>query len=155
MKIYLIPAFVLILIFTLKVEAMSLLNIGKTCVFSEVRIQIMSEGKPVSNALVTRQWDWNKRGKDESKTDAEGYVSFPAVYESSVSKLLPTELVIGQQLAVTFNGKEKEIWTNSKREPEENSEYGGKPFVAECELTDEEVLIEEYGSLMVTVCKLK
>jgi len=68
--------------------------------------------------------------------------------------MFPIELVIGQQLTVSINGEEKEIWTNSKRDPEENSEYAGKHFSAECELTDEEVLIEKNGSLMVTVCKL-
>ena len=64
------------------------------------------------------------------------------------------ELVIGQQLSTEIEGEEKVFWTNGKREPEENAEYGGAKFDAICELSDEEKLIENYGSLMVTTCKL-
>lgn len=134
---------------------MSFFNPGKTCVFSEVKARLMLDGKPVANAKVTRQWDWNKRKSDEATTDENGYVSFPAVYESSSVRLLPAELVISQQLSVEVAGEEKVFWTNGKREPEENAEYGGAPFSVVCELNDEEVLIEEYGSLMVTMCKLE
>lgn len=155
MRSLLVSVFILSLIFIQRVEALSLFNIGKTCVFSEVQMQILLNGKPVSNTLVTRQWDWNKRNRDESKTDENGRVSFPAVYESSASRLFPTELVIGQQLSVLVDGEEKVLWSNSKREPEENSEYGGETFDVVCELTDEEMLIEDYGSLMVTMCKRK
>ena len=137
-----------------KVEAMSIFDIGKTCVFSEVKVRLLLDGKPVAKAKVTRKWDWNKQHSDHNFTDEQGRVSFPAVYESSVSRLLPMELVIGQQLSVQINGEEKVFWTNSKREPEINAEYGGAPFVAECELQKDEMLIEDYGSLMVTMCKL-
>jgi hypothetical protein len=137
-----------------KVEAIPILDIGKTCVFSEVKIHLLLDGKPVINKKVVRQWDWNKRGSDERTTDENGYVFFPAIYESSVSRLLPTELVIGQQLSVKLNGEEKVFWTNSKREPEQNAEYGGREFQITCELKNKEVLIEEYGSLMVTLCTL-
>lgn len=135
-------------------EAMSVLDIGKTCVFSEVKVRLLLDGKSIARAKVTRQWDWNKQSYDHSLTDEQGRVSFPAVFESSVSRLLPMELVIGQQLSVQINGEEKVFWTNSKREPEVNTEYGGAPFIAECELQNDEVLIENYGSLMVTMCKL-
>jgi len=137
-----------------KVEAMSIFGVGKTCVFSEVKVRLLLDGKPVSDAKVTRKWDWNNKNSDQKITDKSGLVSFPAVFESSVSRLLPMELVIGQQLSVELNGEEKIFWTNSKREPEENAEYGGSPFIAECELSNEEELVEDYGSLMVTMCKL-
>lgn len=144
----------LALILVQKVEAMSIFDIGKTCVFSEVKVRLLLDGKPVAKAKVTRKWDWNKQNSDHNVTDEQGRVSFPAVFESSVSRLLPMELVIGQQLSVQINGEEKVFWTNSKREPEVNAEYGGAAFVAECELRNDEVLIENYGSLMVTMCKL-
>lgn len=144
----------LALIFSSEVEAMSIFGVGKTCVFSSVNIRLLDNGEPVSNAKVTRQWEWNKRNSDESVTNNDGYVSFPAVFESSVSRLLPIELVIGQQLSVQINGEEKVFWANSKREPEENAEYGGAQFQVVCELSNDEVLIEDYGSLMVTKCKL-
>jgi hypothetical protein len=82
-------------------------------------------------------------------------VSFPAVYESSAARLLPTELVVGQQLSVLIAGEEKIFWSNSKRKPEENSEYGGNQFRISCELLEEEVVIKDYGSLMLTMCKLE
>jgi len=145
----------LALIFITEVEAMSIFGVGNTCVFSAVKVRLMHNGKPVSNAKVTRQWEWNKRNSDESVTTDDGVVSFPAMFESSMSRLLPMELVIGQQLSVQINGEEKIFWTNSKREPEENAEYGGAKFQLVCELNDEEKLIEDYGSLMVTICKLE
>lgn len=134
---------------------MSFFNPTRTCVFSEVKARLILDGKPVVGTKVIRQWNWNKKKTDESVTDESGYVYFPAVFESSVARLLPAELVIGQQLSVEINGENKVFWSNGKREPEENAEYGGAQFSVVCELSDEEVLIEEYGSLMVTMCKLE
>ena len=136
------------------VQAMSILGIGKTCVFSAVKLRLLQNGKPVSNTKIYREWDWNAPHSDESVTDDEGYVMFPAVFESSVSRLLPIELVITQQLSVKIGGEEKFLWTNAKRRPEEHSEYAGAKFDVVCELNDEEILIEDYGSLMLTICKL-
>jgi len=144
----------LALIFFPKVEAMSIFDVGKTCVFSSVKVQLLQNGKPVVNAKVSREWNWNSSKEDESTTNADGYVTFPAVFESSVSRLLPIEIVITQHLSVNINGEELVFWTNAKRKPEENSEYGGAEFDAICELSEEEVLVEDYGSLMLTKCKL-
>mgnify|MGYP006983099957 CR=1 FL=1 len=146
--------FVFLLIF-LEASAMSFLNPTKTCVFSEVRARLVLNGEPLKGVKVTRQWNWNKKKTDESVSDEHGYVHFPAIFESSVARLLPTELVIGQQLSVEIDGQSKVFWANGKREPEENAEYGGARFNVVCELSDEEILIEDYGSLMVTMCKLE
>lgn len=143
------------LLISLEASAMSFFNPTKTCVFSEVRARLVLNGKPIVGATVTRQWNWNKKRTDESVTDENGFVHFPAIFESSVARLLPTELVIGQQLSVEINGATKVFWANGKREPEENAEYGGASFNVVCELSEEEVLIEDYGSLMVTMCKLE
>ncbi len=134
--------------------AMSIFKPGKTCVFSPVKIHLTKDGQPVSDATVTRQWEWNDRREDVANTDENGVVEFDAVYESSVSRLLPTELVVGQQLSVDINGEEIILLTNSKREPEENAEFGGNKFHVRCELNEEERLVEDYGSLMVTKCHL-
>jgi len=133
---------------------MSFLGMGKVCVFSELTVHLTLDGLPLANKKVTRQWEWDNLNSDEMMTNNDGLVSFPAVFESSVSRLLPMELVVGQQLSVELDGNDKVFWTNSKREPKENAEYGGVVFLADCELNDEEVLIEDYGSLMVTQCKL-
>ena len=124
------------------------------CVFSAVKARLLLNGKPVSNAKVKRRWSWNKRKFDESVTNDDGYVFFPAVFESSVSRLLPIELVIGQGLLVEIEGEERVFWSNTKREPEENAEYGGTEFDVICELNNEDILIEDYGTLMATMCKL-
>lgn len=145
----------LFFLISLEASAMSFFNPTKTCVFSEVKARLVLDGKPVVGAKVTRQWNWNKKKTDESVTDENGYVHFPAVYESSVARLLPAELVVGQQLSIEINGMQKVFWTNGKREPEENAEYGGNPFSVVCNLNEEDVLIEDYGSLMVTMCKLE
>src|SRR5690554_3551266 len=119
--------------------SMSFFNPTKTCVFSEVKARLMFNGEPLRNMKVIRQWEWHKRRSDESMTDNDGYVTFPAVYESSVTRLLPAEIVIGQQLSVVVGDQETIFWSNVKVEPEENSEYGGSKFNLACELGDEEV----------------
>lgn len=133
----------------------TMLGIGKTCVFSSVKAQLLMNGKPLSNVKVTRKWDWNSEKSDESTTDENGFVTFPAVFESSASRLLPVEIVIAQSLSVQVDGEQKDFWISSKREPEENSEYGGKNIDITCELTDDEQLIKDYGiSKILTMCKL-
>lgn len=134
---------------------MGIFDGAKTCVFSAVNARLTLNGVPLANAKVIRQWDWNERKRDQAMTDENGNVSLPAMYESSITRLLPTELVIGQQLSIEVDGEERVFWTNSKREPEENAEYGGHAVRLSCELSDEEALIEDYGSLMVTMCKLE
>lgn len=136
-------------------SAMSIFKPGKTCVFSPIKVRLTKDGQPVVKATVTRQWEWNDRNEDAATTNENGVVEFPAVYESSISRLLPTELVVGQQLSVDINGEEIVFFTNSKREPEENAEFGGDKFYVRCELAEEERLVEEYGSLMVTKCHLE
>ncbi len=131
-----------------------MLGIGKTCVFSSVKMQVIKSGEPVRNAQVIRRWEWNELKEEKTVTDEHGYFSFPAVFESSVSRLLPIELVIAQGIYIIDEGEENRIWSNSKRKPEENAEYGGRSIDLICELKDEKVLIEDYGSLMVTMCQL-
>lgn len=142
------------LLISVGATAMSFFNPLRTCVFSEVNARLMLNGEPVIGAKVVRKWNWHKERSDESVTDANGYVNLPAVYESSITRLLPIELVIGQQLSVFIDGKETIFWANGKREPEANAEYGGSLFRIACELTNEEMLIEGYGSLMLTMCTL-
>lgn len=137
------------------VIAMSIFNPTKTCVFSEVRARLTMNGEPLQYAKVTRQWEWHKRKSDEAYTDENGVVSFPAVYESSLTRLLPVEIVIGQELSVSFQGQSVIIWSNSKRQAEPRSEYAGAAFDVTCELTKERAVTRDYGSLMLTMCKLQ
>lgn len=136
------------------VIAMSIFDAVKTCVFSEVRAQLLMNGEPIRNTKVIRRWEWNELREDSTTTDENGYFNFPAIFEFSISQFLPIEVVIGQQLSTTVEGKEIKFWSNSKREPEKNTEYGGDLFIITCELSDEEALIKEFGARMVTMCKL-
>lgn len=148
-----ILSFALLLVVSTGVAGM--LGIGKTCVFSSVKARLLVDGKPVANKKVIRKWNWNNPESDESMTDDNGYVSFPSVFESSVSRLLPIEISISQSLSVEVNGEVKDFWISSKREAEENSEYGGSNIDITCELTGEETLIKDYGiSKILTVCQL-
>ncbi|MFV1977430.1 MAG: DUF6795 domain-containing protein, partial [Candidatus Scalindua sp.] len=135
--------------------AMSVLGIGKVCVFSAVKLRLLHDGKPVANTKVKREWEWNTPNFDESVTDDDGYVFFPAVFESSLTRLLPIELVITQGLSVKIDGEEEYFWTSGKRQPEENTEYGGAKFDVICELNNEIIGIRDYRSPIVTLCKLK
>ena len=132
-----------------------MLGLGKTCVFSSVKARLLLNGKPAAYAKVRREWNWNKPNSDEGTTDEQGYVMFPAVFESSMSRLLPIEIAISQRLLVEVNGDFKEFWLNDKREPGENEEYYGAPFDVVCELTDAAKLISApIGLGKLTACKL-
>lgn len=46
----------------------------------------------------------------------------------------------------------KKIWSNSKREPEENAEFNGRPIELVCEMTNETEIYRDFGSRMRTLC---
>lgn len=149
------PAPTIIIILIISLGLVTVYWLGRTCVFSNVKARLLMNGKPVSYAKVRREWDWNKEKSDVSITDENGVVTFPAVYESSVARLLPLEVVISQRLLVEIDGEYKEFWLNSKREPGKNREYGGAAFDVVCELTNEEKLIKSaVGVGKLTVCAL-
>lgn len=134
---------------------MTLFDIGKVCVFSEVKAQLLLDGKPVSGATVTRIWNWDKRASDSTVTDVNGNFSFPAVHQRSVKPLLPLEITITQQLSTTLDGKDFILWRGAKRDGEEQSELDGAPFNLTCELTNEERLIDNFRSPILTLCTIK
>lgn len=142
----------LALIFIPEVEAMSIFDVGKTCVFSAVKVRLTKDGVPLKNTRVIRRWEWNNLREDSTTTDENGYFEFPAVFEKSVSRMLPIELVIAQGLYVVDGDEEKKIWSNSKREPEENAEFSGKSFDLSCEMTNEIKTYRDFGSRMRTLC---
>lgn len=144
---------VLLFIFSQGSVAMSIFDIGKVCVFSSVKGRLSLDGEPLKNVRVTREWNWHNKKSDETVTDESGDFSFPSVHERSISQYLPAEIAITQKLSVRVNGEEVEFWINAKDDGKENSEYGGDPIDLTCELSNEKVLIEKYGSLMLTMCK--
>lgn len=132
---------------------MSLFDIGKVCVFSKVKARITVNGEPLKNTVVIRKWEWRELRQDRTTTDENGYFTLPAVFERSiVNRALPIELVIAQGIYVETEGEVKKIWSNSKREPEENAELGGQPINLSCELTNDMKITRQYGSIMNTLC---
>lgn len=131
---------------------MSLFNPTKTCVFSAVKAQLTMNGQALKGVTVVRRWEWQTLREDVTKTDDAGFFSFPAVFESSVTRLLPVELVIAQGLYVKIGNEEKKFWSNSKREAKENAEFNGQPISLVCELTHEMKITREFGSMMNTLC---
>ena len=140
--------------FSFLVVGCGIFNPLKTCVFSPVKAQLLLNGQPVKEATVIRRWDWQKLREDHTVTDDNGYFYFPAVYEYSIIRLLPIEIVIGQGLYTMVDDEEMSFWTNARRDPEENAEYQGRAIDITCDLKDEEILIKEFGARMVTLCQL-
>lgn len=132
--------------------AMGIFDFGKVCVFSNVKAKLTLSGVPISNAKVIRRWEWQKLKEETTTTNAGGEFEFPAIFERSITRFFPSELVVGQALYVVVDGQERAIWSNSKRRPEENSEFRGKPISISCELTNEREIAREFGSLMYTLC---
>lgn len=135
-----------------KGASMSVFDIGKACVFSQVKGQVTFEGKPVSGAKIVRIAKWQKEETDETMTDSEGNFELPPMYHRSVVKLLPAEFVTSQRLMVIHDNKEYGIWFTTKRAPEENSELNGKPLAFKCELTDEPRFDHSYRASIKTIC---
>lgn len=147
--------FPFLLFFALQgVLAMSFLNPTKTCVFSSVKARLTMNGEPLKGVTVIRRWEWHELKEETTQTDAQGNFSFPAVFESSVTRMLPMELVIAQGLYVKVGAEEKKFWSNSKREPKENAEYNGRPISLVCELTHEMKTTRENGAIRSTLCNL-
>lgn len=144
--------FVFVFIFSTGTFCMSIFDAGKACTFSRMELEITHEGKPVKNALVKRTVSWKKDKVDEFRTDEFGRVVLPEVLERSVTQLLPLEFVVAQGVNVYYEDKEYEIWINSKRRPERNSELGGKDLSLKCELTNEAKVYREFRTLLMTSC---
>jgi hypothetical protein len=147
----------LLLIFAFQQEAlpMSLFNPTKTCVFSAVKAKLTRNGVPLKGVTVIRRWKWHEPREDAAKTDDKGQFTFPAVFESSVTRLLPMEVVIGQSMYVKVNGEEEMFWVNSKRDGKENGEYGGRVMSLVCEMTNEMKIYNDGGVMMSTLCSLE
>lgn len=135
--------------------AMSVFSMGKICAFSEIRAVVTKNGEPVSGLKIIREIEWKKTQTEETTTNEKGEFHFPALYVKSMSKFLPSEIVIPQALIVEIDGKESEIWINTKRDAEENSELGGEPLSLTCELTESRQIYNDFGSLLSTNCKWK
>ncbi len=131
---------------------MGLSDVGKVCLFSKMEGVIKLDGVPVNNAKLVRTVNLTKDKTDEAVTDQNGYFKFDAIFARTITKLLPMEFVSNQEVWAHYRGKEYRIWMSVKREPDENSESQGKPFIVECELNSKERIFDVDGSPIFTLC---
>lgn len=114
---------------------------GQLCLFSAVEGIVLSQGKPVSNAVLSRQfvWTWGKEsGTDETRTNAAGEFTLPAIFRNSLTaSFLPHQPLIEQTLLIKHQNREYKAWMFDKMDYQENSELGGKPIFLRCSLETE------------------
>lgn len=126
----------------------------KQCLFSEMTGVVSFEGKPAAGVKLVRLVNKNKDIIDETITDEDGNFTFPAVFTKSyLSKILPTEFVVYQNITAYFNDQEFEVWSGVKRTPDENAESRGKPLVVKCNLSQPDVeFVSIAGTLIHSRC---
>lgn len=114
---------------------------GKMVLFSAVRGQVLLEGKPVGGATVEREFEWawkSEKGRDTTRTDADGRFSMAAITRSSfLGSLLPHEPVVRQVITIDHGGRRYKAWATHKRDYDENGELDGRPIVMTCRLEAE------------------
>ena len=128
---------------------MSIYSPLKTCVFSAVKARLTKNGKPLIGATVIRRWEWRDLQEESTKTDTQGWFTYSAKFENSVTRLLPLELVIAQALYVVVDGVETKFWSNSKREPQENTEFNGNSIYLLCEMNNPNKSTKEFGAIIL------
>lgn len=150
---FMILSFLVLSVLSIKgASAMGLSDVGKVCLFSKMEGVIKLDGVPVNNAKLVRTVNLTKDKTDEAVTDQNGYFKFDAIFARTITKLLPMEFVSNQEVWAHYRGKEYRIWMSVKREPDENSESQGKPFIVECELNSKERIFDVDGSPIFTLC---
>ncbi|WP_133060629.1 DUF6795 domain-containing protein [Parendozoicomonas haliclonae] len=134
---------------------MSILDAGKACVASELKVTITQNGAPIKDAKITRKVVWENVGDkdDATTTSATGEFSLPALYMRSVTRsVLPLEFVAKTLVQVEVDGEQHRLFYAIKRSEEENNEFGGEPGILTCELNNEEELKEFGATLIKTRC---
>lgn len=133
-------------------QAMSMSDLGKVCLFSNISGVILMDGKPVVNARLVRTVDLSGKETDEAQTDNQGHFEMPAVFVRTITKFLPQEFSSSQEIIVHYQNKEYRMWSGVKRKPEENTESRGKPLIVKCELNSEETMIKVNNSPIFSLC---
>ena len=126
----------ILLTFSYGVYAVSI----KQCLFSSMTGVVNFEGKPAAGVKLVRMVNYNKDVFDETVTDEQGNFHFPAIFRNNYAGvILPMEFVVLQEITAHVNNEEVEMWSGTKRSPEENSESRGKPLIVKCDLSQPDV----------------
>lgn len=126
---------------------------AEVVIFSQISGQILSNGVPLPNALITRTSEYKELITDQTTTDANGSFQFAEQTHKRLFTLFPAEFVVAQSITVKTNDAEYLIWSNSKRAPEANSELGGAKIDISCNLEDPLKIYKEFGSILRTNCR--
>ena len=141
-------------LYSMEGGSMSLLFGTEVVLFSPMEGVITYEGKPASNAKITRRiiWKGDEGESDTFYTSDNGEFSLP-IKKDKVRIPLLGEFVLTQELSVFYEGQEFFIWVKGKQDLGEYGELGGRPINLRCELTDKRIRLENFGGLFGTSCK--
>jgi len=132
--------------------AMNIFNPFKACTFSQMQLTLTHNNQPASSAEVIRSVNWKNEKVDTFTTDEDGYVELPAMYQSSITQILPIEFIVAHVITVRYEGQEYKVWVYAKRDSRENNEFNGEPIKLRCELTHEPTTKRAFRSMVKTAC---
>jgi hypothetical protein len=147
-------SFLLILLYSTKGVSMSFFSGTDVVLFSPMEGKMTFEGKPAAGAKIVRTIIWKG---DEGETDIfytseDGTFTLP-IKRANVRIPMLAEFVLTQEVSVFYADQEFTIWVKRKEELGKYGELNGKPTNFRCELTDEEVYLEDFNGLFTTSCK--
>ena len=133
---------------------MSLFSGTDVVLFSPMEGKMTYKGAPAANAKIVRTIIWKG---DEGETDVfytaqDGTFRLP-IKRASIRVPMLTEFVLTQEVSVFYKGEEFTVWVKRKEELGLYGELDGKPINFRCELTDEEIYLEDFNGLFTTSCK--
>lgn len=124
---------------------------------SPIEGKILNEGLPVANARIVRKVRSNKHQDwvvEEFSTDENGFFSLP-VREETYSLGL-TQFVSATQVDIEIDGELVNFWYSNSLKGEIYAEFGGSELKELlCELTDEEIIINDDLHNIITKCTWK
>lgn len=127
---------------------------GNSVLFSAVQGRVLLQGKPVSGALLERQFEWNNEIIiDRVNSAADGSFSFAAVTRKSsfMDRLQPSEPMVKQTILILHDGKSHKAWYHFKCNYDDNGELSGRAINMICRLEREP---ERRGEVF-GICELK
>ena len=128
--------------------------LGAHTLYSGVSGQVFMEGQPVAN-LVVEQKVWrstHKKHVQTTQTNDQGFFKFDEVKQNKgLLDLLPGEIVIQQEIHITYQEKPIKAWVFTKRDGKKGSETSQKDFSLVCELTRKPELTGNYYG----ICQLE
>jgi hypothetical protein len=97
---------------------------GRMVLFSAIAGTLVKDGKPVANAVITREANFHGfEQTDTTTTDKDGTFSFPTMKRFTVLwQVLPSEPIVHQKIVARALDKDYEVWYHTKWGYEDNSE---------------------------------